>query len=257
MKREYQESEEKNAVSDEKLDAELQIQKSPVLAWLDNFWYHYKWHTIISVFFIAVIALCVAQAVSRPKYDMNFVVGCSYRMNSEEVADYAEVINRLLPEDYDGNGKKNVNIMAYQVYSDEEVQAEKEQAEAESQQYFFNTKYNTDEFNNFSQFTMTGECSVFLLSPHLYAYLSSADRLLSVATLYEGRELPQGMTEDGNGIYINRTDFYTYNPEVQVMPENMILCILKPMVWGGSSDEEAYARDKAFFAAIADFEVKE
>ena len=40
------------------------------LKWLDNFWYHYKWPTIIAAFFIAVFAICIAQAVTRSEYDM-------------------------------------------------------------------------------------------------------------------------------------------------------------------------------------------
>lgn len=256
MRKEYPEAETEQQRED-KLDAEFQVQKSPFLAWLDNFWYHYKWHVIVIVFFVSVIALCVGQFVSKPKYDTNFAIGSWYRMSEDQKSDYAEVINHLLPEDYDGNGSKNVNIMVYQIYSNEDVEEEKKIAEAESEKYFFNTKYNTDEFNNFSQFTMTGECSVFLISPHLYATLSSAERLLPMTELYKDRELPQGVTEDGNGIYISQTDFYNYHPAVQVMPDDMILCILKPMVWGGSSDEASYAKEKAFFCAIADFEVKE
>ena len=252
-----QEEQEVRYEREEKLDAEFQVQKSPVLAWLDNFWYHYKWHTIISVFFATVLVLCLVQLFDRPKYDVNFVIAGTYRMDNEQVADYSKEINQLVPEDYDGNGEKNVNIMAYQIYSDADAAEEKEKAEAESQQFILNVKFNSDEMNNFTQYTMTGECSVYLLSPYLYKNLLSEDRLLPISELYEGKTLPAGVTQDGYGISINQTHFYRYNPSVQVMPDDMILCILRPLVWGNSSKQEKYEKEKAFFCAIADYQVKE
>ena len=33
--------------------------ESKVLRWWDNYWYHYKWHTIIGLFFVFVIVFCV------------------------------------------------------------------------------------------------------------------------------------------------------------------------------------------------------
>ena len=246
-----------NYQRDQKLDGELQVEKSPVMVWLDNFWYHYKWHVIVISFFVAVLVLCLVQILDRPKYDVNFVVAGTYRMNSHEVTEYNEVVNRLLPEDYDGNGEKTVNIMAYQIFSEADVAEEVSKAEAQSEEFLINAKFNADELNNFTQYTMTGDCSVFLLSPYLYQMLASEERLQPISAIYEGKDLPAGVTEDGLGVYINQTHFYQYNPDVQVMPEDMILCVLKPLVWGNNSSEAAYAKDVAFFCGLVDYQVKE
>ncbi len=40
------------------------------LAWLDNFWYHYKWHTIIVAFLVTVFTICTVQMITRESYDM-------------------------------------------------------------------------------------------------------------------------------------------------------------------------------------------
>ena len=39
------------------------------LKWLDNFWYHHKWKTIISLFLIVVLTVCIAQLVEKEDYD--------------------------------------------------------------------------------------------------------------------------------------------------------------------------------------------
>lgn len=251
-------------VRDEKLDGDIQIQKSRFLSWLDNFWYHYKWHVIIGGFFAAVLLLGLFQFLDRPKYDVNFVVAGTYRMDSEQVEDYNKVLNQMLPEDFDGNGEKNVNIMAFQVYSDaelkEEISRAEAAAEAESEHFALDpqfSKYINDEMNNFTQYTMTGDCSAYLLTPHLYKSLVNENRLLPIAELYEGVELPEGVTEDGFGVYISQTHLYQYHPAMQVMPDDMILCFLRPLVWGSSSKEQNYANEKEFFTSLIDYQIKE
>lgn len=245
------------SVREEKLEPELIVERSPVLAWLDNFWYHYKWHVIVGAFFVAVFIIAMAQMISRPKYDTAFLTAGTYRMNTEERADFEELLDDILPTDYDGNGEKNVNLIIYQIYSEAEYNEEVSIAEANSEQFAINGKYNSDEFNNFSQFTMTGECSVYLLSEYLFDTLRTGHRLRPVSDLYGEGELPAGLTEDGYGVRISDTDFYKYNPAAQALPDDMILCILEPTVWGGSSDSEKYARSEALFMAIADYQVKE
>ena len=38
--------------------------------WLENYWYHYKWATIISAFFITVAVICIVQIASKKNYNI-------------------------------------------------------------------------------------------------------------------------------------------------------------------------------------------
>lgn len=40
-----------------------------MLKWLDNFWYHHKWATIITAFFLVVAVVCCIQIFNRKTYD--------------------------------------------------------------------------------------------------------------------------------------------------------------------------------------------
>ena len=170
---------------------------------------------------------------------------------------------RICPEDFNGNGEKLVNIVEYQIFSEEEFESEAERYEAMTDengnpdQFQINRKFNTDEYNNFNNFTMTGETSVYILSPYLYNILVSAERLKPLSEVYTDGTLPAGALPDGYGIALKDTDFYKYNPAAQVYPDNAILCLHKPTIAGRSKKEARYAEDVAFFKAIADFEVKE
>lgn len=247
----------------DKLEAGDIVAASPALRWLDNFWYHHKWTVIIVAFFVAVAVVGLVQMVNRPQYDTSVCLASPYKMNKEERADMEALLERICPEDFNGNGEKLVNLVEYQIYSEEEFKAEAERYEAMTDengnpdQFQINRKFNSDEYKNFSNFTMTGETSVYILSPYLYGILRDADRLKPLSEVYTDGSLPEGALSDGFGIALKDTDFYKYNPAAQIYPENAILCLHKPTISGRSKNEARYAEDVAFFKAIADFEVRE
>ncbi len=239
----------------EKPEAGSLTETSPFMRWLDNFWYHNKWTVLIVTFFLVVGIICIAQFFTRPTYDATVLLGSSYRVNSAEYADLEKLLEKLCPDDFDGNGEVSVNILVYQVYSEEEYLAEKESLEAESEQFEINMKFNQDELKNFDFRTgMTGDCTVCILSPYLYSRLLGGDRLMPLDLIYTDGELPVGAREDERGIDLSETDFYRYNPAAHSIPENGIICIPRPTV---NTDEQAYDEALRLFCAIADFRVAE
>lgn len=77
---------------------------------LQNFWYHFKWQTIFSVFLIGVIAVCVTQCASREKQDM-FVVFLSYSQVLDAQIEKVEEYIEQYATDIDGNGKVAVQVV--------------------------------------------------------------------------------------------------------------------------------------------------
>ena len=240
----------------EKLEAGSVVERSPLLRWLDNFWYHHKWTVIVTVFFAVVLIMGLVQILSKDAYDVSLTYGGSYRMNDEERVEFEAVLNSLCPEDYDGNGKKAVQYMIYEVYSEKEILKLKAEAEEQGQDFVFNAKYNQDEFDNFTAFAGTGECSVYFLSPYLYEVLKASDRVLPLKELYGEQPLPEGALEDGFGVALKDTDLYEYHSAVQTLPEDTVVCLLRSTVWNMSgSREEAYRHAEALFRALVEFDV--
>ncbi len=248
--------------AEDKLEATEVTVTSPLLKKLDNFWYHYKWTVIVVTFFATVLIVCLVQCGSRPEYDTSIVVATSYRMNSEEHGAFEDLMTRLIPADFNGDGKRLINIMTFEYYSEAEI-AEKEEeyarpdAEGETDRFQINGAYNKAEFDNFNQYTLTGESSVYIVSPALYERLRESDRLLPLADIYGGDPLPAGARADGCGIDLDATDLYTYNPGIQPIPEDSILCLLRPTVSGKSSSKADYENEKKFFRALADLSVED
>ena len=61
--------------SEEKIPAPPVDPGDKFFKWLDNFWYHYKWHTIIAVFAIIVVIVGISQVVSKGTADVGVIYG--------------------------------------------------------------------------------------------------------------------------------------------------------------------------------------
>ncbi len=41
---------------------------------LDNYWYHYKWHTLIGLFFVITVLVCTVQCATKEKPDIQAIL---------------------------------------------------------------------------------------------------------------------------------------------------------------------------------------
>lgn len=249
---------EKNVRQDPPEDGKLTpgdlTESSRTVRKLDNFWYHYKWTVIIGVFFLLIFIVGIVQIASRVDYDLYITVAVPYTMNATEKDDLIELLQKVCPRDFNGDGEVHVYIQTYQVYSDEEYASERAYWEAQSEQFQVNSVYNQSQIKQFNSYIMNGQSTLLVLSPYMYAEKANADLLLPIADVYGSEPLPVGVTEDGYGIRLSETDFYRYNPAAQVLPADTILCLHNPVWWGETYDDSA-ARE--MFHALADWRVKQ
>ena len=203
------------------------------------------------------------QLFNRPNYDSSICVISTYRMDKEERAAFEQLMESICPADFNGDGETMVNIVDYQFYSEAEYEAEVDRygaitnEEGQTEAFRINKDYNVKEFDGFIKYSMTGETSVCLVSTYVYEKLKEADRLKPLAEIYGEEAVPETAV-DAYGIHFMQTDFYRYHPEVKMLPDNLILCVLRPStITGRNKNETVYAHDLAFFRAIADFTVSE
>ncbi len=88
-----------------------------VSARLENFWYHYKWHTIAAIFALIVIVVCTVQCATNTKYDIQVLYAGDHvfvRTSPDgSYPEYAQMTSTLadFTKDYDGNGETNVTLL--------------------------------------------------------------------------------------------------------------------------------------------------
>lgn len=84
---------------------------------LQNYWYHFKFPTILAVFMIAVVAVLTVQCAQREKYDfsiMYFVYTPAMDSQLDKVEEYFEA----KAKDLNGDGEVNVNVVNCSVNSE-------------------------------------------------------------------------------------------------------------------------------------------
>lgn len=87
-----------------------------MIKWLSNFWYHYKFRTILCLFLAIVVGVSVFEIATREKYDLTV-----YLYLSQGVSDDVErSLEEAIEDVYKQNGEeKNVQVLnfSYDPYS--------------------------------------------------------------------------------------------------------------------------------------------
>ncbi len=232
----------------------ISTDRNKFLTWLDNYWYHYKWVTIAVVFFLIVGIICTVQMCSREKEDLTVVYAGRNTLSLNEEQDFTRVLEAVAPEDFDGNGEKHIALTTYSILSEEQIKEIQQETDSEGKHFAVNTSFNSKEYETYSNYIMTGESSVLFLDPWLYENLKAADRLMPVSDVL-GYTPSSACSE--YGIRLGDTALYEAYAVIKLLPEDTVICILRPYVAGNSSKEDYYAREKAMFSALVSFDEEE
>lgn len=226
------------------------------LGWLDNYWYHYKWPTIVVCFFLIVGLVGGLQMCNRESEDLIILYSGSAALSAKDADDICAVIAGIVNEDFDGDGNKNFAMSKYNILSEEQIREEKKKTDENGKPIFVDTNYYTSQSATYHSYIQTGESSVAFLEPWLYeALIANPDpekvRLQKLSDVL-------GYVPDSAcgeyGIRLGDTELYRDYGVMRNMPEDTVICLFKPLWKGGkSSKEEFYAREKKTFIAIVEY----
>ncbi len=220
--------------------------KGGFLGWLDNYWYHYKWVTVGVAFALLVVVICTVQMCSKEGSDLTVLYAGRNQLSAAEAEDICDALEAVCPEDFDGNGKKQIDISTYCILSEEQIKALKEK----DSDAYYDSSYNSEQYNTYYTALTTGEYSVLFLDPWLYEKLASADRLVALDDAL-------GYTPDSAygeyGVRLGDTALYEQYGVMELLPEDTVVCLMQPYVVGKNSKEKNYAREKKMFEAIVSY----
>ena len=238
---------------EKKPEAEIQV-KNGFLKWLDNYWYHYKWPTIAVAFVVIVVSVCLWQTSTTSKYDMLVVYSGPVKLTQEQTAQLSEVLGHVMPEDYDGDGKKNVSMNTYHVYSAEQIKKIEGETDEEGVHGQVDRYMNSSQNDLYNNYMMTGDASICLLDPWLYESIGK-DYLCPLSEIF-GDELPKGAI-DAYGIRLGDTDLYRDYGILKKLPADTVICLqtqfLSESFLSRKENAERFEFEKRMLAAIAEY----
>ena len=233
-------------MKDEKLSAEgISIKSNKFLVWLDNFWYHYKWHTIVTVFLVLVLGISLIQACTSEKTDI--VITYAGPKNFVGVSDEKVGVNSTLSEvakEVYGE-EANATLNNFLIYSKEQIEAiEGENYISESERPKVNTAENTAAMNNFNEYLKSGASYILLLDPSIYEGIGE-ERFIQLQEVFG--DLPEG-AQDRYSVRLGDTKLYQTVAALRVLPADTVVCMHARLV---TTRQEDYDMQKAVFKELA------
>lgn len=238
---------------EEKIAAGEVVIENKFLKWLDNYWYHYKWPTLVVAFFLFVGIVCFAQCSTREQGDVTVSFAGGYTLTAEEHAKIVDVFEAIAPKKADGGGQMSVLFSTYSVYTEDELKKTYTDEDGKLDVYSYNNakQVSKDHLNTFGTYVMTGESAVWLVSEYVYETQNLQKIAVPLSELYEA--VPES-AYDGYAIRLADTALYQYYDVLKILPEDTLIVMPHSMVWGESSDEEAYAKFLSMYRAIVEFQ---
>lgn len=223
----------------------IQVQ-SKSLKWLDNFWYHYKWHTLITLFFVIVFTVCTFQMCTQKTSDILVMYAGSESLDESERSNITKVFEYLVEgEEY------SVDINSYNILSEDEIKDMSAETDANGDPVFVNRAFYNEEYQTYRTYLGTGESSVMILSPWAYEEIA-------VEALRPVSELTDKVSADAlageYGVILGKLDIYEKYEALQVLPEDTVICLRRPnSIMGKNSKEKNYAKEEELFCAIVEY----
>lgn len=241
-------------MNDEKIETtDIVIKKGKFLTWLDNYWYHYKWVTIIVAFFLIVALICTLQVCTKTDYDISVTYAGQVSLKANQKVDFQKALQNSLPEEFsseDSEQETAVELISYFVLSQEQIEKLEKQTEVDSNgdvsKVYIDRAFVTNEMDSFEAQLTTGSGSVLFVDRWIYdSFLDSdgnCERLMPVSEVLG--ENAKG-TVGAYGIRLGDTELYKNNPQLSFLPEDTVICLHRKII-GQKGYEQEIAAFKAY-----------
>ena len=246
-------------MNDQKLsDNKIALNENKFFKWLDNYWYHYKWPTIVVAFFVVVFSVCFVQACTHEEKDILITYAGPTSLAADEIAGIERLFTENLPEAFGNQGiDGKAGLVSYIIYSKEQIKELESKKNESEDPVHIDTVFNSNEYNALNSQYKTGNGSIYLLDRWLYDELVSEDntveRLKPLAEIFG--EKPVGAI-DKYGIRLGDTEIYKNSIELQVLPADTIICLHEQIVGQRDYDKEIEAFKKIAKLAVTQNDTK-
>ena len=242
-----------NITNEENTSPEM---KSTFLAKLENFWYYYKWHSIIALFLVFCITICSLQLCTKKTYDVyvlyagNAYVGRTAKDGDIPAYKRLETTLSGRADDYNDDGETNLSLYTLGFLSESEKTEEAPFTESilvQDEEFFL---YNYIMGNG-------GNYNVAFISPYVYEkyhVYSDVTMFMPVAGYLDTDYTEYELYSD-YAVKLSSTTLYKNNASIrEILPEDTLIVLkIKSYTASGfdkSGTEARYAASESFFRSL-------
>lgn len=231
------------------------VKDNKFLKWLDNFWYHYKWHTIATAFIIVVLGVCLVNCVNNSKTDdviFTYAGPKEFVTDPKEKGDIEIALDNVSKTVYGEDADIEIVLNSFLIYSEEQIKAiESENFISETEKLKVDTAFNTKEAQRLDEYLQTGESYILMLDPSIYNNFieenGNTERLVPLSDIYG--ESPVG-ANDKFSVRLGDTEIYKNTEALRALPEDTVLCFHHRLLLSVMTQEE-YDKQMRIFKDLA------
>lgn len=229
---------------------------SKIIKWLENYWYHYKWVTIIVVFFAVAVIIMTAQFFTRDKYDAMILYTGPVIPTANQTRDIETAFEDVMTEDYDGNGSREIALNALFLMTDEQLKDDKYRYDENGAPIYINTRDMVTTKQQFTTQIFVGDALICLLDPAWYKLVAKQDAFVPLDELVES--VPEN-AYDECALYLRDTGFGSYFTALNALPEDTLICFRRMSSASDIKDDKKenkrYEFNKRFFVELIEFNI--
>ncbi|MBE6671653.1 MAG: hypothetical protein E7593_05570 [Ruminococcaceae bacterium] len=226
-----------------------------VLRWLDNFWYHYKWHTIIAVFAAVFLCVGIGQMLGKEKVDAYIMYAGPTSFFPNEIEQIQDSFENIVP-DFNGDGKKVVEFIDITVLTDKQIAENKKKAQEQGVEYNLDMEFVMDMRKKFKLQIQSGDAYFLLIDPEMY----EQDKEVGIYRKLADLGIEYENTNDEMSVVFRETEFGKYFTVFEQFPEDTLMCFRTmniPSKIRGDKEKKKYDQQLEFFKDILEFEIVE
>ena len=174
---------------------------------LENFWYHYKWRTIIISFFVIIAVICLVQTLQKENFDYYVMYVGDENITDTRQSDIVSSFKKI-GIDTDKNGKVTVNFSQL-VY------------DPSSAEYYANgTNSNAEQYLG----TMAVlPYYIYIMPEEIYLRYKETGVFVQLSEVF-GDKLPSSAYDDC-ALYLSKTSLAKNNPGVNLFSDNTVIAL--------------------------------
>ncbi len=149
-------------------------KKGGFKAKLDNFLYHYKWHTVVCAFLAFVLLWVVISSFGKMSDDAYIGYIGEYSYSSLQMRDISRVISDALDYDKNEDGKTVIDFHSIYYMTEEQMLQAAEEAEARGDEFGISYIENSKNYDTFISELTSRDCAIWFVSEQVYETLDKS-----------------------------------------------------------------------------------
>ena len=227
-----------------------------IFKWLNNFWYHYKWVTLVTAFFTVTLLIIIIQMITKTNPDSNILYGGPAVLTANQTKEIENAFNALLPEDFNGDGEKITSLQAITLMTKEQIAKAEAEAAENSSVFVYNPQSLENNKTSFSTQLFSGEYVICLIDPEQYKNAYKAGGFAPLSELFGENNIPEYAYDDC-ALLLSETNFSKFITAMSVFPDDTLICVRKmssvSAIKGKSKAEREYNNQLRLFYSIIAF----